>query len=531
MPATRFPFPWNSGNNSPQYTTTSGVLTDVTDNRWFVVFVYDFPDYVNGRAIKIVTAPQDFTTYALAVAYQWESIQSAYATMRDKEIRPLYKDIYYCDKSGGGAYPAGCKYAAKCSTTDIRTLKPSVISAAGGATLGSNVIVTAPYGYASTDIQSAYTELAANTIKGVTDVHTTPIDADSLGIWDSVGSVFKRISLLAIYNFFVSKSAAAAEATTLLDTDVMIGARSTDTKYWTWSFIKSQFSAAIATYNVNTYAGFRAVLESATTPASVVINLTSDITSDGLELLTKPTNIIVRGGRIILPISSNLWFSPVANSLTYKILVESTITAHDAGASIKVGSSTYSATVDVRVNAIVGLSTLAPVAISFIKVGSSTITASYNSLFNVEILGNVALEPTQENTFSVWLPEYVVQRTVTIGATYDGPYTIALVPLGYYVDKIDMFNTSAAAIDVLIEQGTVMSQSSLVLLHAEPYAINLRIRFMNAVLGEDESVYYNSFTRQAVSLNEPELLLAKEYSTGLWLNSTVKFRTTLKKYI
>ena len=290
-------------------------------------------------------------------------------------------------------------------------------------------------------------------------------------------------------------------------------------------------SDIVSTYNVNTFAELRAVLASASTPASVVINLTSDVTSDGLELLTKPTNIIIRGGRIILPISSNLWFSPAANSLTYKILIESTITANDAGASIKVGSSTYSATVNLRVNAIVGLSTLAPVSISFIKVGSSTITASYNSLFNVEIIGNVALEPTQENTFSVWLPEYVVQRTVTIGATYAGPYNIATVPLGYYVDKIDMFNTSAAAIDVLIEQGTVMSQSPLVVQHAEPYATKLRIRFMNAVLGDDESVYYNSFTRQAVSLNDPEILFAEQYSPGLWLNSTVTFRTTLKKYV
>lgn len=203
LPATRFPFPWNTVNNSPQFITTTGVRTDVTDNRWFVVFVYDFPDSVNGRAVKVVTAPQDFATYALAVAYQWESIQGAYATMRDKEIRPLYKDIYYCDISGGGAYPAGCKYAAKCSTTDIRTLKPVQTSAAGGSVLASNVSVIPTTYFTATDQQTFDIDAGARIVKLETD--ETPVainDADNVRFKSGTG-YFVR-TLLAIKNYVKS---------------------------------------------------------------------------------------------------------------------------------------------------------------------------------------------------------------------------------------------------------------------------------------------------------------------------------------
>lgn len=47
-------------------------------------------------------------------------------------------------------------------------------------------------------IIGALNELAANTLKGNTTVHTPLIDADSFGVWDSVNSVFKRISAAAI---------------------------------------------------------------------------------------------------------------------------------------------------------------------------------------------------------------------------------------------------------------------------------------------------------------------------------------------
>lgn len=203
LPATRFSFPWNTVNNSPQFITTLGVRTDVSNERWFVVFVYDFPDYVNGRAVKIVTATQDFTTYALATAYQWESIQDAYPTMRDKEIRPLYKEIYYCDKSVGATYPVECKYSALCSTTDIRTLNPVQTSATSGAVLASNVSVVPTTDFTSTDQQSFDVEAGTRIVK-LESNETPAAIADTDNVRFKSGTGYYVRTLLAIKNYVKS---------------------------------------------------------------------------------------------------------------------------------------------------------------------------------------------------------------------------------------------------------------------------------------------------------------------------------------
>lgn len=246
-PATRFPFAWNSSNNRPQYVTELGVFTDVPDNRWIVNFIYSFQDWVAGRAVKVVSAHVAFATYNEALAYGWESIRNLYPTMRDQEIRQLYKLIHYVDHSGGGSYPAGCKYAGLVSITDIRKSVQASVTATGGATLASNVLLTPPTGYTSNNVQLGVEELAANTLKGNTTVHTTPIAADSIGILDSVAGLFKRIPLSSIKTFVLNgltttqvsnvsnvygatvtdvlNAAPATQVDTVEDTDLIAGQR------------------------------------------------------------------------------------------------------------------------------------------------------------------------------------------------------------------------------------------------------------------------------------------------------------------
>jgi hypothetical protein len=169
LPATRFPFAFNPTTNIPQYITSTGVRTDVPDNQWFVYYVYALQDDKIGEPIKTVSAEVSFATFALAQNHDWINLQLLYPTLRDKEIRPLYKLIYYVNHIVPNVYDAGSKYCGLVNVTDIRTIRPSTITTSGGGgglVLASNVIVTPPSGYTSTDQQSF-----DNEIVGVLDDH------------------------------------------------------------------------------------------------------------------------------------------------------------------------------------------------------------------------------------------------------------------------------------------------------------------------------------------------------------------------
>jgi hypothetical protein len=60
FPATRFPFKWNTGNNRPQYITTTGVATDVPNDNYMVYYLYNLSDRGIGSAIKLVSAAPQF---------------------------------------------------------------------------------------------------------------------------------------------------------------------------------------------------------------------------------------------------------------------------------------------------------------------------------------------------------------------------------------------------------------------------------------------------------------------------------------
>jgi len=95
FPATRFPFKWNTTNNRPQYITTEGVATDVPDNNFMVYYVYNLSDRGVGNALKLVSAASSFSTLTGAQAHSWETLRGQYATIKDNEIRPIYKLIFH----------------------------------------------------------------------------------------------------------------------------------------------------------------------------------------------------------------------------------------------------------------------------------------------------------------------------------------------------------------------------------------------------------------------------------------------------
>lgn len=190
LPATRFPFLWNTGNNRPQYLTTTGVATDVPDDNWFVYYVYNLSDRKVGAPVKITSAEVVFGTLASAQAHSWEIMRSLYSTLKDNEIRPLYKIIFYTNNTGGGAYSAAVKYTVIREIADIRTQKTTTSVASAGSTLASNVVVTPSGDIASTNVQSALIELdteklpliGANTITTVGTITTGTWNADVISI-------------------------------------------------------------------------------------------------------------------------------------------------------------------------------------------------------------------------------------------------------------------------------------------------------------------------------------------------------------
>jgi hypothetical protein len=164
LPATRFPFSFNTTTNYAEYITSTGVRTSVADNRWFVYYVYALQDDKPTEPVKVVSAEVEFTTYALAQSHDWVNLQALYATLRDKEIRPLYKLIFYHNPTGAGSYNIGTKFSALVSFTDIRTTKTQNVTASssGGIVLASNVILTPSVGYVSTEVQSFTNEIVTN---------------------------------------------------------------------------------------------------------------------------------------------------------------------------------------------------------------------------------------------------------------------------------------------------------------------------------------------------------------------------------
>lgn len=140
LAATRFPFAWNSGSNRPEYITVNGTRTLVSNNYYFVYYVYSLADRKVGSGVKIISAEQEFSTLSNARAHSWETLRGLYTTVKDNEKRPLYKLIFEYKSS----YAAGCKYSALRYVYDIRKQVTAAVGASSGSTFSTSVQLTTP---------------------------------------------------------------------------------------------------------------------------------------------------------------------------------------------------------------------------------------------------------------------------------------------------------------------------------------------------------------------------------------------------
>lgn len=155
IPATDFPFLWNATTNTPEYLTVNGTRTGVTANYFFVYYVYALQDPRRGETIKIKSAEIDFANTNLAAAHSWEQLQSIFPTLRDGEIRLLYKLTFEYKT----AYDIGTKKSVLRVVDDLRKQKTTTSAVASGIVPATNVSVSPVGGIASTNAQSALQEL------------------------------------------------------------------------------------------------------------------------------------------------------------------------------------------------------------------------------------------------------------------------------------------------------------------------------------------------------------------------------------
>lgn len=187
LPATRFPFLWNSGNNRPQYLTSLGVATDVPDANYFIYYLYNLSDRGPGNAVKLVSAQTSFSTLISAQSHNWETLRALYPTLKDNEIRPLYKVTFYVKHSNPQPFDAACKYTVIREIADIRTQKTTTSVASAGSTLASNVVYAPTSPLTSTNVQSALDEVAAAlvasggmTLINITSNYTAPVSNETI---------------------------------------------------------------------------------------------------------------------------------------------------------------------------------------------------------------------------------------------------------------------------------------------------------------------------------------------------------------
>jgi len=182
IPATDFPFLWNPSTNIPQYLTPTGVRTDVGNGYFFVYYIYALQDPRYGEAIKIKSAETDFASSTLAAAHNWEQLQAIFPTLRDGEIRLLYK-LTFEYKS---AYDIGTKKAALRVVDDLRKQKTTTTATAGGLLPATSVVVSPIGNIASTNVQSALQELDSE--KQPVGTYSTDIHSNITALNDVLGS-------------------------------------------------------------------------------------------------------------------------------------------------------------------------------------------------------------------------------------------------------------------------------------------------------------------------------------------------------
>lgn len=156
--ATRFPFAYSAGN-VPEYITSTGTRTAVTDKRFFVYYLYALQDPRNGQAIKSVSETVEYTSLTNAQASSWSNIQAVYTTLNDGEIRPLYRLIF----EYRAAYDVGSKSSILREVQDLRVTRVTATTATGSV-LATSVVNVPAGNIAATNVQDAINELDAEKV-------------------------------------------------------------------------------------------------------------------------------------------------------------------------------------------------------------------------------------------------------------------------------------------------------------------------------------------------------------------------------
>ena len=234
LTATRFPFSFNASTNIPEYITTTGVRTSVTNKSWIVNYIYSFGDPRPGEVVKVRSSNVEYASFVNAQAAKWDDLRALFPTLQDQEIRTLYKMIHYVEHTGGGAYSALVKYAALVQTVDIRGQSAVQIAASSGTVLASNVSTAPTATLLATNAQAALAELdtkklavSGGTVSGILAISgaagtVRPLDFSTAGSvrWEVAASATAETGSNAGSNFAIK---AYNDSGSLIDQPVSIG--------------------------------------------------------------------------------------------------------------------------------------------------------------------------------------------------------------------------------------------------------------------------------------------------------------------
>jgi len=119
---TRFPFLFN-GSNQPQYVTSGGVKTAVTEDNFFAYYIVATGDWRTGKSVYLVPHPEIFTSLALAQAGATVSaLAAALGSLPAPEMCFLGRLIFLKNETVPSAFDVAVKYTRLTEVSDLRPL-------------------------------------------------------------------------------------------------------------------------------------------------------------------------------------------------------------------------------------------------------------------------------------------------------------------------------------------------------------------------------------------------------------------------
>lgn len=165
--ATRFPFTFSG--DVPQYWTSGGVRTPVTNNYYFVYAIFESADPRAGRAVRSYSYTSIFSTPEAAKAITWDSFKAINAVLADPEVRPLGIGVWEYKSS----YSALVKKSVLREFTDYRTYRTVSVTIPPSTIEAVNTIFAPTGSISSLNVQAALVELD-NEKSTILTLNTTP---------------------------------------------------------------------------------------------------------------------------------------------------------------------------------------------------------------------------------------------------------------------------------------------------------------------------------------------------------------------